>query len=77
MYAGWFILSVPIIFIGLNAIGGVSMAVVEGVAGTYLERLPQYLVLTLWLFLLEHILFVPWIFVVDIILQKVEKGQGK
>jgi len=77
LYAGWFFLSTPIIFLGLNAIGGISVAMQEGAAGSYLSRLPSYLLSTLGLFLIGNILIIPWILVMDLILQRAGKSQGK
>jgi|GEM_PF-1012020 len=61
LYLYWLLLLAPLLFLLLNALGGTSMAVVEGTT-TYEERLPIYLAHTAVLLLAGHILFIPWIF---------------
>ncbi len=73
MYIGWLFLAYPMVFLFLNAMGGVSMAVVESKAG-YITRLPQYLLFTSKVMLWGHILFIPWILLANIIINKTIKN---
>jgi len=63
LYMYWLLLLAPLVFLLLNALGGVSMAVVDGVAGTYEDRLPMYMAHTAVMILVAHVILVPWLFV--------------
>ena len=71
---GWFFLQLPVVFVLSNALGGVSMAVVEGGAGSYMSRLPQYLIMSLAGAFFSSIIFFPWIIIANFIINKFFSG---
>ena len=50
----------PIFFLMSAAIGGMSMAVVEGVAGNVMQRYSQYAIMGRFLTLFSMIVIIPW-----------------
>jgi hypothetical protein len=73
VYGAWILILLLISFVFSAAIGGVSMAVVEGVAGSVLQRYLQYLQFAATLTLVGNVLIIPWTLFVIIIFKAMNK----
>jgi hypothetical protein len=73
IYATWLFMALIGSFVISAALGGASMAVVEGVAGSVITRYVQYAVSALVLTLLGNLLLVPWTFFVIFLLKVVNQ----
>ena len=71
---GWFFQLLPAAFILSNAVGGASMAVADGVAGSYMSRLPQYLVDSLVGAFFGSVVFLPWVIIANFVINKFFSG---
>ncbi len=46
------------------------MAVVDGIAGSYMSRLPQYLAYSLTGAVCGSVVFIPWIIIANLVINK-------
>jgi hypothetical protein len=73
IYSVWALVFFLIGFILFAALGGVSMAVVEGVAGPTSVRYLQYGLYALIFTLLAHVLILPWSYLTILILKAINR----
>jgi hypothetical protein len=71
IYSIWVLVFFLMGFILFAALGGVSMAVVEGVAGPVSVRYLQYGLYALIFTLLAHVLILPWTYLTTLILKAI------
>lgn len=60
----------PIVFVLVAGVGGVSQAVVEGVAGSVFYRYGQYTIYTIFILVLGQIFIIPWSLFCNYIIKK-------
>ena len=72
IYMSWVVLVFIVGFAASAAIGGVSMAAVEGVAGTVFERYLSYAGFAVQITMVSHIAIIPWSIISLIILRRLE-----
>ncbi|MFA5118996.1 MAG: hypothetical protein WC695_09160 [Candidatus Omnitrophota bacterium] len=69
IYGTWVLLALEICFLLMAALGGVSQAVVEGVASQ--NRFLQYLTHAFMMIIIGQVILVPWVFVSVFFLKKI------
>lgn len=71
IYTTWIVLIMEMSFFMLAALGGASMAVVEGGAGPMLYRYMQYFDAVIIFTLFSNIILIPWVFISLFLLKKI------
>jgi hypothetical protein len=72
IYIGWVVVAFSASFVLSAAMGGMSMAVVEGVSGRVIDRYLLYARVTFLMTLISHIAIVPWTLLSVYILRRLE-----